>query len=53
MEPAKTPKQRQREEEANHEQEQEGRNGQKNPRCLKCVAWRVSSSSGGSEGTVK
>jgi hypothetical protein len=38
MEPAKTPKQRQREDEADHEQEQEHLKGHKDPRCLKCVA---------------
>ncbi len=35
MEPAKTPKQCQREEEADHEQEQKDMKGHTNPRCLK------------------
>jgi hypothetical protein len=35
MEPIKTPKQHQREEEADHEQEHEHMMGHKNPRCLK------------------
>jgi hypothetical protein len=38
MEPAKTPKQRQSEEQAEHEQEQEEMKGHQNPRCLKGVA---------------
>jgi hypothetical protein len=42
MEPVKTPKQRQREEEADHEQEHEDMKGHKNPRCLKWEAWRAS-----------
>jgi hypothetical protein len=42
-EPAKTPKQRQREE-TDHEQEQEQMKGHNDPRCLKWVAWNVSSS---------
>ena len=35
MEPAKTPKQRQREQEADHEQEHEPLKGQNDPRCWK------------------
>src|SRR5579859_542033 len=41
MEPAKTPKQRQTEEEEDHEQEQVHMNGHNNPRCLKWRAWRT------------
>ncbi len=42
MEPVKTPKQRQGEEEANHEQELEHIKGHTHSRCLKWEAWRSS-----------
>src|SRR5436190_23951336 len=42
MEPVKTPKQGQGEEEANHEQELEHIKGHTHSRCLKWEAWRSS-----------
>jgi len=36
MEPVKTPKQRQREKETDHEQTHEHVKGHQNPRCLQC-----------------
>lgn len=42
MEPVKTPQQRQREEEANYEQELEHIKGHTHSRCLKWEAWRSS-----------
>jgi len=44
MEPVKTPKQHQREKEADHEQEHTHvrMKRHQNPRCLKCEAWRSS-----------
>ncbi len=42
MEPVKTPKQRQGEEEVNHEQELEHIKGHTHSHCLKWEAWRCS-----------
>ncbi len=41
MEPVKTPKQRQKEQEADHEQEYKYMKGHTDPRCLKWGAWRA------------